>query len=1294
MNDPRSIRTTNPFPGLRPFRQDEDYLFFGRESQVDAMVDGLAATRFLVVVGTSGSGKSSLVNCGLIPALRRGLMARAGIKWRIARFRPGASPITELAKALAKDGVLFRDFQAGRVSLAEIVETTLRMSKLGLIDICEQARLDPAVNVLVVADQFEELFRYGALAADEADADQGPGEEAAAFVNLLLEVMGHPHCPVYVVLTMRSDFLGDCAQFPGLPEAINACQYLVPRMTRDERRAAIEGPIRVAGAEISPVLVTRLVNDAGDNPDQLSVLQHALNRTWAHWRHEDGTGPLELAHYSAIGTMARALDAHAEQAFNDLEDDRRKRICEALFKALTDKATDVRGVRRPTRLATLCALTGAGEAEVARVIDVFRAPERSFLMPPHDEVLEPETVVDISHESLMRGWRRLRGWADEEAQSAQIYGRLAEAARLHAAGQVSLWRDPELQLGLAWRARERPTPAWAARYHGGFEQAMAFLDASAAARRWRRTRIIGSMVLATLVAALGAGYWVHLEQSRLEHEKRVLAVSQAESALEHHRPVRAMVALLEGYGPSDRQAIDLRDQQGFERTLWSALANSRLERILSDQGAEVRAVDFNNSGTRMVSGAYDGKALVYDTVDWRPVAEIDENKFAPDQEWNWILGVEFSPDGKLVATAAGSTKKDGTRRGRVRIWDAESGAFVRDLTAPSEAETAHAGPARSVAFSGNGRWLVSSSYDNTAAVWDVFTGHLVRRLAEQGDKDVYAGAFHPHNPMIVATGGNDNIIRVWCLSGLSWSAASETEHSQPPRPEAAALPRGRPGGGQAPWCTEGGDTAVKELKGHDQRITSLTFSPDGKHLMSSSDDDTVRIWDWLAGTQVGRPLVAHTADIWRAIFDSSGEHIFTVSWDRTIGIWDEETFRLLARVGGHDEPIRTVAYDPFADRLATGSRDGTVRIWRLEPEDVVMRLRAYLGVPKSIRFNLADAREFATAGGDGTVRVWRVGKRVPHQILDHVLQGEGRRCETSRSDCAAVELAFASNGTHLAARYLDEAVRIWDIERGAMVGDPIRGSGPRDRIRALAALDGRNIVAIGTTEGHVLFHFMSRNGEVAMKPLDALAALRAAGGTGRDASVIALDYNRERNLLAAGLGGGAILVWDLATGRLLPLIETGDDFVSRVRFSADGTRVFAALGTGGTVQIWNIGDPTPAFTMGNHSGMVTDMAIMDDGRRLITVSTDESIKIWDTALGYEVVSLPGHDRTINAVAYEPSTGLLYTAAQDGTVLVRRMFHGHKDLRAAVCASLRAKNLAGGTYLEKTRPLDELCPPPG
>lgn len=399
----------------------------------------------------------------------------------MATLRPGIRPLRALAEALAPPEILGPAQGDDSVfTPAEMMEALLRMSKLGIVDAFEQAHLEPNQNLLVVVDQFEELFRYQALAlsATAAAPSARTGEDATAFVNLLLEVGTHPELPVRVVLTMRSDFLGECAQFFGLPEAINRGQYLVPRMTRDGRRSAIAGPVGMGGAEIDPVLLTRLVNDIGDNPDQLSILQHALNRTWARWQLEGGSGALALPHYEAVGTMAHAINQHAEEAFGELAEGRPRALAEALFKAITDKVTDARGTRRPTRLDTLCEATGASAAELAPVIDVFRDPSRSFLMPPAGTALRPDSPIDISHESLMRVWDRLRAWVDEEAQSAQTYRRLAETAELQLAGSAGLLRQPDLQFAIDWQRRQQPNAAWAGRYRRGFEAMCDFLQRS------------------------------------------------------------------------------------------------------------------------------------------------------------------------------------------------------------------------------------------------------------------------------------------------------------------------------------------------------------------------------------------------------------------------------------------------------------------------------------------------------------------------------------------------------------------------------------------------------------------------------------------------------------------------------------------------------------------------------------------------------------------------------------------------------------------------------------------------
>ena len=480
----RPVRASElyPFPGLRPFHEGEEHYFFGREHQTDTLTDKLRQTRFLAVIGSSGSGKSSLVNCGLLPALHGGLMPDAGTAWRIATCRPAGQPIRSLANALAAPSVLFDDFKSGAMSLPDIIESSLHMSRRGIIDVFEMARLDPGVNLLIVVDQFEELFRYGGAGNAEDTMPELATTELTEFIKLLLGSLEHEQQQIYIVLTMRSDFLGECTRIEGLAEAINRGQYLVPRMTREERRLAISGPVEVAGAKIDPVLLTQLVNDLGDDPDQLSILQHALNRIWARWqssgRYQE---PLTLAHYSAIGSMKNALDQHAEEAFLELDTERKRVLCEKLFKALTNKATDHRGVRRPTALAVLCELTEASTTEMQRVIDVFRKPSRSFLMPPNGTPLRLDTIVDISHESFMRMWKRLVTWSDEEAGSTRIYLRLSDTAKLHANGQAGLWRDPDLQVALEWQLRDKPNEYWASRIRPGFSQAIQFLDDSRAA---------------------------------------------------------------------------------------------------------------------------------------------------------------------------------------------------------------------------------------------------------------------------------------------------------------------------------------------------------------------------------------------------------------------------------------------------------------------------------------------------------------------------------------------------------------------------------------------------------------------------------------------------------------------------------------------------------------------------------------------------------------------------------------------------------------------------------------------
>jgi len=514
----------NPFPGLRPFEPEEEHLFFGREKEIDELLRRLRSSRLLSVVGTSGSGKSSLVRSGLIPALQGGFMVNAGSSWRVATFRPGENPIGHLAASLDAPDVLGT---AGELATTNrvLLEATLRRSSLGLVAAVRQAALPSRDNVLVIVDQFEELFRFRRTRQIKNSDD-----DAVAFVKLLLAAAQQTEVSIYIVLTMRSDFVGDCIEFPGLPEAINAGQYLVPRMTRDELRSAIVGPVAVAGGEIAPRLVPRLLNEVGIDHDQLPVLQHTLMRTWDHWRQHHRPGQaMDIADYEAVGTLREAMSIHAEEAYQEADSQAKRRIVEHMFKALTDTFTDQRGIRRPTSVQELAAICEVPEAALIEIIQIFRKPSRSFLMPPTAVSLNGSSIIDLSHESLMRCWSRLIRWADEERASAGIYARLSQAALWFDEGTAGLWRNPELELGLKWKSKDQPTKAWAERYNPYFDRAMGFLDRSKKERdrveaeretqrkrKLARARLAVGVLAVLLCGALFLTYFAWRETRRAE----------------------------------------------------------------------------------------------------------------------------------------------------------------------------------------------------------------------------------------------------------------------------------------------------------------------------------------------------------------------------------------------------------------------------------------------------------------------------------------------------------------------------------------------------------------------------------------------------------------------------------------------------------------------------------------------------------------------------------------------------------------------------------------------------------
>ncbi len=724
---------TNPFPGLRPFMQEEADLFFGRDRQSDELVRRLASRRFLAVVGTSGSGKSSLVRAGLLPSLQGGFMAGAGAHWRMALMRPQDDPIGFLARAIVETGALAH-LDIAPPAATGVVETTLRRSSLGLVEAARLARLEPHENLLILVDQFEELFRFADLARL-----RGAGDEAPAFVKLLLEAVQQTAVPVYVVITMRSDFLGDCARFRDLPEVISDSQYLIPRLTRDELQAVITGPIGVRGGRIAPSLLQRLLNDVGDDMDQLPVLQHALMRAWERWeRHDPDTRPIDLDHLKEIGGMAEALSRHADEAFAALTSERDRAIAERLFKCLTERGADNREVRRPTPLARIAAIANVDLNDVIPVINVFRAPDRSFLMPPHDVALEADSVIDISHESLIRQWGRLRTWVEEEVESRATYLRIVEAARLYQTGRAGLWSEPDLTYARQWQAREAPNPTWAGRYGSGFDDAGAFLrdseaahaaglererqhaeaermakereleqakalaetqrqraDEQVAARLWQRRFSWALVVLLALAVGMAVYGWQ--QQGQAEYQGRLALSRQlaAESQLvRNQRPdfyPRALLLAVESMQRAPLPSLEA------DQALRSLLA------VMPRHLAEVEAPDAPFDRDRIAFSA-DGQTVAW--VDAKGNTTLWTVGAPPNSARVLTSGgpvdyLDFSADGRHVVTI-GSDRA-------LRVWNVENSRLVREIALPAGGVAA--------AVSDEARYMAVLNPDGVVHVW-------------------------------------------------------------------------------------------------------------------------------------------------------------------------------------------------------------------------------------------------------------------------------------------------------------------------------------------------------------------------------------------------------------------------------------------------------------------------------------------------------------------------------------------------------------------------------------------------
>ncbi len=949
---PSQVSTLNPFPGLRPFKIEESHLFFGREGQSDEVLLKLSKSRFVGVIGPSGSGKSSFIYCGVLPILYGGFLTDASPNWEVIVTRPGANPIDNMAESLLGSAKEYNvaDPEDKKIKRT-IVSTLLRSSSLGLVEAIQQSRRSSDTNYLILVDQFEELFRF------KDSTDPNSINETLSFVNLLMEAVNYEDSPIYVAITMRSDFIGDCAQFPELTRKINDSHYLIPQMTRDQKRRAIDGPVAVGGANIAPRLTQQLLNDLGDNPDQLPILQHALMRTWSYWtRFRDYEGELlDLKHYEAIGTMREALSMHANEAFDEL-DEEQQRICEIMFKAITEKRGENFGIRRPTRLNEIAAIADVSENDVAAVIEKFREPGRSLVTPAYGVVLGSKSMIDISHESLMRIWVRLKNWVDDEADAVQMYLRLAEAATQYQVGKAGLWRPPDLQLALNWQAKHRPTLVWGQRYNPAFERTMIFLEYSKKEweteqrikeleqkQRLQRARTIATVFGILTIFALIALVYAFFQQTaankaRIQAEQNLVLADQARKEADANA-VRA------------NQQAEIAKQEAEKARIANEAAQvaradaeeKRKQAEIAQARAEVAEADAKRSAALAIQR--EKEANIAKEAAQKAEAASNRARYIAQAKAMSVKSKEYEKDPSLEGLLAQQAHKFNDKykgnpydndiyNGLYKALDVYNDPLTQNLAGHDK------GAARALVTRVQSKEIYSGGSDGRILRWTKQAGFWKPDsiMGARNTYQVYALDLSPDGNTLVAGGATtgdltQNYIEVYDLkspgsapkkvmgfSGVETMIYSLKENGAYVRDQA----------GMSIKFTD--FNTVKEIIKPKEKIHTIAMSNDGRRLAGAGASGALYIWD-IGNNYAEKVAYKNPSDITAIAFAPDNRRIIIGDEDGQVRIIFEDSNLPPRVLTGHEAHIEQIVFNNAGTFFATTSRDHSVRMWNFKTLD-------------------------------------------------------------------------------------------------------------------------------------------------------------------------------------------------------------------------------------------------------------------------------------------------------------------------------------------------------------------------
>ena len=1173
------IMPAAPYPGLRAFEQQEWPVFFGRERMVDEVVDRLIERQMVVVHGDSGCGKSSLIRAGVLTQLEQHHL-RSGLAWRSCTILPRSEPVSRLARALA-DLDDDRDHDERAVDIYRL----LNLGQEAPGPLSTWLRRNEQDHICILVDQFEELFRFA--------GDTG-AHQARRLVEFLVGLQNDPPPGLYIILTMRSEFLGACARFSGLAEAVNATQYLLPHMEFDELLRAIVEPARLYGGDVTPKLAERLIAESSHQQDQLPLIQHGLNLLWrAKTRGHDEFGPitygepsstskrrpawqLDIDDYRRTGGLDALLSGHADRVMAEAApDQQRQLIVEHVFRALTDINADGHAIRRPQSFEALCHITGAEADILRRIIDAFRRDGVSFLTPIGEEPIDDTTPIDISHEALIRCWRKLanpkEGWLQQEFQDGMVWRSLkVQAEKFGLNPQETL--SPAATLDRQDWLDRLPSASWSERYQGGWGDVHELMAAShdalkrqTAKDRWIKRGLGAGLLLFAVIAVLSA--WNYRQAHELaaaalvaQRSQSALIGRQAEEALHQGSPDAAMslaLSALRGFTDDPSRA----EAPGVVGTLIEAYGEQRTAVIFEGHEGPVYAVSFSPDGRKIVSGSLDRTLRIWDSATGEMLLTIKAHEGA-------VRAVSFSPD-KSTILSGGSD-------GMIRLWDARSGAERLTFGEPS-------GWVHAVGFSPDGSSVISAADDRKIRLWDARSGvpHLV---IDELESDAWHAAYSPDGTHInaILTDGTFGV----------WDARSGDRVES--RPAAGGDARG------------------------------IGFSPNGDQIVAATADGglnvtltTLAAEQSAAASDPAGLLVGHEKDVWRVAFFPDGKGMVSASADQTLRLWSMSSSQPIATLRGHRGGVNVVDVSADGKAAVSGSDDGTLRLWQAESDgEFLTELTAHAAVNSA---DLGTDDRVATGSDDGVIRLW---DGVSGELLKAWNGHEG----------GVRSVRFFSDDSLLVSGGADAEIRLWDVATGGLTASLAGHEGSVTTVDI--SPDGSRIASGSWDTSLRLWNIDSG---------DAVLALESHEDTVRS-----VDFSPSGDRVLSASDDNTVRIWNATSGDQLLVYEGHDNDVNTAVFSPDGSSVLSA-DADGLIRLWDSQSGENLMDFEGHLDSVWSAAFSTDGGRILSGSADGTARLWDAVSGEQLAILKSHQGAVTTVDFTLDGQRILIGSADKTV---------------------------------------------